>query len=733
MPLPIPIPDDRSFEQLRDALIRRIPVYAPEWTDHNESDPGVTLIELFAFLGETLLFRFNQIPETTRLAFLNLLDIPLRSAVSARAWLKFTTEKAGGVLVGAGSEVRAGKVPFETGSEVRVWPLSALAVGKITVASLPGPEKAVAEQALEDVGGLGPGDEAAYYVNRFVPLKPADPTATSVDFGHTADGVVWVAVLGEKGSDIKTLPAGILNLAVVLDPDVPTMAEIDACPGTAQGGGSPVIWQISTGVMRAGRTPGYRTVAVVGDTTGGLTRSGLVRIDLPKKLSDFGNFNPNDLEDPDLAGTGDLPPALEDEAQAAKVLFWLRAWRSDGSTLPRVAWVGLNGTDAVQERTARAEFLGVGDGQPDQRARLVNGQVVPGSVALDVEEAGGWVAWGEVEGFHASGPEDRHFQVDPTSGEVRFGRVIQGRAPQIGERIRVRSYRYGGGRTGNVGAGAINKVFRLTGPEAAAAGDVKVENVLPAMGGADAEAVEAALERMPGELRRRDRAVTAGDFQELALATPGAELGRAEVLPRFDPANPGLEAPGVVTVVVWPSRDAKHPDAPVPDRDTLRRVCCWLDQKRLVTTELYVVPPTYRPVAASLNLRVKPGYGVDAVRRWVELAIRQYLAPLPPYGPEGKGWPLGRRVHGPELEAAALQVEGVEYLEGDAQVAGYTAGVGWVAGTVTLAAYEVPVLRNIVVSTAAAPTPILEVVAGDEQPAAPPKRPVPVPVVPEAC
>ena len=61
---------------------------------------------------------------------------------------------------------------------------------------------------------------------------------------------------------------------------------------------------------------------------------------------------------------------------------------------------------------------------------------------------------------------------------------------------------------------------------------------------------------------------------------------------------------------------------------------------------------------------MKPGYGIEGVRRWVELVLRQYLAPLPPYGPEGGGWPLGRRVHGPELEAAALQVEGVEFLEG---------------------------------------------------------------------
>ena len=84
MPLPTPILDDRSYQQLRDELVRRIPVYAPEWTDYNASDPGVTLIELFAFLGENLLYRFNQVPEATRLAFLRLLQIPLRPAVPVR-------------------------------------------------------------------------------------------------------------------------------------------------------------------------------------------------------------------------------------------------------------------------------------------------------------------------------------------------------------------------------------------------------------------------------------------------------------------------------------------------------------------------------------------------------------------------------------------------------------------------------------------------------------------------
>src|SRR5213082_311666 len=127
MPLPVPILDDRSYQQLRDELIRRIPVYAPEWTDHNASDPGIALLELFAFLGENLLYRFNQIPESTYLAYLRLLDVPLRPAIPARALVTFTPAGAAAVAVDQGTAVRAGDLGFETLEEVAALPASARA------------------------------------------------------------------------------------------------------------------------------------------------------------------------------------------------------------------------------------------------------------------------------------------------------------------------------------------------------------------------------------------------------------------------------------------------------------------------------------------------------------------------------------------------------------------------------------------------------------------------------
>ena len=94
MPLAIPNLDDRRYQDLLDEALNRIPVYTPEWTNFNKSDPGVTLIEIFAFLTENLLYRCNQIPERNRKKFLTLLNIPLQPATSARGLITISNDKA---------------------------------------------------------------------------------------------------------------------------------------------------------------------------------------------------------------------------------------------------------------------------------------------------------------------------------------------------------------------------------------------------------------------------------------------------------------------------------------------------------------------------------------------------------------------------------------------------------------------------------------------------------------
>lgn len=735
MPLVHPILDSRTYEEIRRDLVRRIPVYNPEWSDHNASDPGITLLELFSFLGENLLFHFNQIPEATRLAFLELLQIPLRPASPASAMLALSTKAASGVLVERGSAARAGKVPFETQNEVHVWPVRALAAAKHTAPQALEdlePEVRAAIDFARDALKLGDGDAEALYETEV--LDP-ESGASVLDLDATVDGALWIAVLDEDGADLEELADGVLNIGFAPEPILDGIEDVDPCPGEGVATSAPAVeWLVSTPVLEGEDEPVFVPLQVVGDTTGGLQREGVVRLRLPRTAESFG---PVPLPDPDLAGGGGRPPVLEDELDE-KVLFWLQAFRRDGSRLGAVAQVVANACAVLQVERARAEFLGTGSGQPAQSARLVHAPVLAESLVLEVEEPGGWVRWSEVDGFHASSPEDRHFVLDRESGTVRFGSGARGRVPQIGERLRANEYLYGGGPDGNVVAGSISKL--------PAHADVDATNPKPARGGSAPEGVGAALERIPGELRRRERAVTRDDFAELALATPGGEVARAECLPRFDATTLRDEQPGVVTVVVWPTEDPERPDAPLPDRALLRRVCAQLDRRRLVTTELYVAPPTYREIAVSVGVRAKPGHGIEAIRRWVELVLRQYLAPLPPYGPEGGGWPLGRRVYAPELEAAALSVEGVEFLEparfaveGVEYVQALTLAFrdpdsgAWVRvlppEAVELGRHEVPALVEITVLEG---PPLADPSAGLDAPR-PTPSPIPIPVVRDEC
>ncbi len=722
MPLPNPILDDRSFAQLRDELIRRIPVYNPEWTDHNASDPGITLIELFSYLGENLLYRFNQIPEATKLTFLRMLQLPLAPPRAAAGIVTFSAKAVAGVLVETATEVKAGSISFSTETEARALPVSFRSfIKRTSSAPTEGEEQLYFQQSLERLGLPIDANVAAFETSELLAPGEGDP----LDVGAAIDRRLWIAVLVDGDfdpADVRDAWSGdegmLLNVGFVPDAEAPTAFERDACPGEgAHRDRSSVEWRASTGSVVDGK-PVYASLRVAGDETGGFARSGVVRLELPADATTLGPF-----ADPDVEGAYDFPPPIDDETKE-KLLFWCFAFVDEQSTPPRVLHVAPNGASVTQSVKARAELLGTGNGQPEQTFSLVHPSPLSGTVALQVEEPDGWREWSEVDSFDASGESSRHFVLDREGGVVRFGNGIRGQIPQVGQRVRVTSYRYGGGAAGNVAAGAITKVARS---------GVKVTNPLPATGGADREAIANALDRIPSELRRRDRAVTRGDFRELALITPGVHVGRAECLPRYflhveagkEAVN--AEAPGVVTVVVWPKEDVANPDAPRPTRPMLDAVCAWLDTKRLITTELYVVPPTYRRIAVMVGFEIKDGFGIEAVRRWVELVLRQYLAPLPPYGPEGEGWPLGRAIHAAELEAAAVQVDGVRFLNG-LRVAEWRGGAWNEVEVVELAAHEVPALDSI------------SVVNGENtldpgaSPAAPSGGPaIPIPVLVEEC
>lgn len=745
--------DDRTWDDLRRELVRRIPVHSEAWTDHNPSDPGIALLEVFAWLGENLLYRLNRVPDKSLLEFLNLLDVPPRPARSARTLVQLALGKGVDApqLLPEGPTAEktiavAGKVEWEVRGEIEVLPVEAQAAVKaplegVDPAKLIGKEEV--EQALED--HLGAKAPVSLYTTAWIEPPEGGVAKASVPVGRAVDQTLWIALLvpqalakDHSAAQIRKLIEGrVLSVGVFLDSALAGPDDVERCPDPGSPGTAlPVIWQIATGKF-TGSAPSierlrYERLAVEHDGTAGLSRTGVFRLRLPGDASAFGTWSLAGLDEA-LEGAGDLPPLVEDSALAARIVTWIRAFRpkpagAGATELPQpvVTWVGVNVVPVEQAVTAPPELLGNGTGRPAQSLRLAHAPVLAETAYIEVREPSGWVAWQRVEHFGASEPGDPHYVLDPVAGEVRFGDGIRGRMPRAGEVIRARSYRHGGGAVGNVPAGAIAKVRPPKGVLALA-----VHNPFAAEGGVDAETVEAARRRVPQVLRHNDRAVAAEDFRDLAMETPGAGLGRVEVLPRHQPHGRVDGVPGVVTLVVVPSYDPRHPDEPVPDRETLRRVCAFLEPRRLVTTELYVTPPEYVPVWISAAFEVDEGYGPATVRRWVELAIRQALAPLPPYGPAGQGWPFGRVVSEADVEAAILRVEGVRLVHG-VLVEGEAAADGTIpSGKIDLRSWQLPVVRGVQVATeGTAPDPIDR--DGDsERPAG--ETPLPVPVVEEVC
>src|ERR1019366_8819871 len=201
--------------------------------------------------------------------------------------------------------------------------------------------------------------------------------------------------------------------------------------------------------------------------------------------------------------------------------------------------------------------------------------------------------------------------------------------------IVARSYRYGGGSQGNVAALSITQIQTST-PSINA-----VTNYAAAQGGTEEESVANAKLRASQALQANDRAVTGSDFEYLATQAPVANAIRAHALPLFHPNFPNGQVPGVVTVVVVPNSSVPNP---TPNQTTLTAVCNYLDLHRLLTTEVFVMGPTYRKIKVQASLIVQPGSDLATVQNEAVAALNNFFSTLTG-GPNGTGWPFGGEIY----------------------------------------------------------------------------------------
>lgn len=738
MPIQPPSLDDRGFNDLVDELLSRIPAHTPEWTHPKLGDPGRTLIELFAWLGDTLLYRMNFLPERQRLVFLRLLGQHMRPATPAEGVvsLRLAADSTTAIYLPSFTTVQ-GPVDFETRSEITALPVTVESYYKRR------PTQEESEQFdledLQDAYGLGQQQPEPYITTAtFANDMPLPDGLNIADKDVVADRSLWLALLAgkkelvdESREALGTAQSGsaqILNIGIMPLIRVPAMSE-----QIGKRARIPHQWEISNVVSaEQDRRVEYIPLSVIEDTTDGLTRQGVVRLALPG--SDFMEAPSNDVRENPDAGTASNPPRLDVPDTADRLVAWIRLRPMPDQNVSdlSLSWVGINAVQIEQRKTIRRRIIGQSNGTADQSFQLPGSSIDRDTLQLQVEHPGiGYRPWQAIDDLALAGRDDMVFRLDSESGTVQFGDGVRGHIPDARTRIRVELLRAGGGQQGNLFPKSLTQV--------AGHSKIKVVQSLPTEGGTDAETLAEAQQRIPDLFRHKDRAVTEDDYKRLAATTPGVRLGRVELLPRFKPHQRRPDIPGVVSVMVLPFKSSRTLPNPRPDRPTLETVHAHLDARRPLGTEMYVIGAEYVPLSLSVGVDIRDGFEHDAVVNAVREQLGAFLWPLIPGGPDGTGWPLGRSVVSGELEVTVARVPGVQIVRGvtlfDKQEDDWqliTPTDTHKLAQLLLEDWQLPELFSVVVLVDQDPATDLRPFLGSSQAGEEPSQ-VAVPVVPEVC
>lgn len=623
--IPVPNLDDRDWRAIKDEIIRAIPKRAPEWTDQNLSDPGVTLVEAFALQIEQLIVRLNQVLPKHMREYLNMIGVTLTPPSSAKAlcFFRTTTKPTFDITVLKGFEVST---------------------------SGAGGEKPVVFSTDKDL------------VIHAAKLKRvvADQGGTFADFTNDARDPATLF------SPLSSVAAGdALYLAYDEDNYFEKLIADVAAPAAGVTG----AWEFFE--TKPDGTGSWEPLQVE-DGTAGFRRSGTVAFQVPARW-----------DATSVAGV-----------RATWLRYRITGVEADGTfaSLRKLEIDQILGRVSCSNAvTIPEEILGASDGAPDQRYFLSKVPVLDLTVVVD--EGAGFQEWTEVADFSASGPEDRHYQVNRGTGEILFGDGRHGKIPAKGTgNVRARPYRFGGGIKGNVGTGTIIQL-RQTHPFIAS-----VTNKEPASGAGNEETIQEAMLRGPAEvLRTRNRAVVAEDFETLTLES-STGIARAKTLPLFDPTDPGTPKPGLVSVIVLPKGGAL---LSLALRDQVRE---YLDARRLVTTQIFVVETAFVPVDLTVTVVKTPEANPVELEAALRAVIQEYYDPEFGGDParavayvagtsseRGTGWEFGRDVFRSELFELLERVGGVDHVE----------TIAVPAVTVPIEDFQLPRVEDVTVNVAA--------------------------------
>lgn len=578
---------ERTFDDLFAELRSRIPMYNPAWTNFNDSDPGITLLQLFAFLGETLLHQMGQVPRKNYLKFAQLLGLELHPPRPAVVRLTFTP--------------KAGERPA-TIKERSVYSAAVEGSPPLLFETVRALDVIGAVLAVTAVRADGRVIKVA---NAPTPNpEPFRPLGANPETGNAL-------YLGFKPSPANPTPFPRRMTFLALRPESDTAGVAKKVGDTLQDLVAPVslVWEYRP---KADRDV-WERLNVLRDDSVAFTRDGYIEVAGP------------DTIEPSKA-LGDL---------VDQPMYWLRVRLDQKSyppgRAPRLEYLLPNTVDAENLSTDRDAVLDSSSGRGGQVLQLPRRPIDPASLDLVVRHGNQDVRWERQDDFQNSTRESRHYVLNAATGTVTFGDGVNGLIPTAGDLIVARSFRYGGGAAANrvTPGGVQGMVSQVAGIE-------KVTNVRAPTGGADEQTLADFERSAPALLRRRGRVVTADDFEQEARTIDGVR--QAKAIASRHPDYPGVTVPGAVTVVIVPDSTARPPK---PSAELIESVCRTLDRLRLVTTEVYVSAPTFIEIRVEARLFADPEAAFDEVAESARARLESTL--------DARTWPLGANLSVAEI------------------------------------------------------------------------------------
>ena len=698
MPLSIPSLDDKTFKQLIEETRSLLPLYAPEWTDHNLHDPGITFLELFAWLAEMQIYNLNRVTDRNILKFLKLVGRQPQAAKQATVQTSFSiSPDKPPILIEKGTQVAALDVidiVFEIDNHVWISPITLKEIftfdstgftsnfdandfdGLYYYAFGNKPEQENGLYLGFDYEGIFPNVDTNIRINLYEQDLPEKPVQfdSNIEILPSAK-LTWEYWDGEKWEQLeivedKTYALAKSGVVTFKGPKDAVKMKLDTMEED--------LYWIRCRIMDPEYEIPPRIDSLLINTvsaTHGQTWSNDLSIILGSS-SGAANQVYSINRVPNVAGVR----VVEVQGSDGKWQQWIEVGSFAASTPDDLHYIlnmvtneiifgnGIHGRiPAAGNENIRlrilsldpALILGSSNGLPHQLFTLDHVPVVPGSQVIEVKESNGkWFEWTEITDFDASTSKDKHYTINHAKGEIIFGDGVHGAIPPKGKNnIRVSTYRSGGGEIGNVKANSINQILSSKFRQ------VKVINKAPAVGGKEAESLEQVIAQAKKDLKVRYRAVTSEDYERLALATPAVRVARAKALPLYNPCFPYVKYPGAVTVVIipytLPDSGIKKPIASVNFRCMVYN---HLKKSRLLTTNLFVIPPEYVQVSVKTKVNIKPKSDPSRVKSDIKTALTQFLNPI--YGGSGKnGWPFGRDVLKSEVYQTISNISGVSCVE----------------------------------------------------------------------